>query len=100
MSEVRLINADKLIRQLEICKANVNPLDYSTRATYAECIRMIKYAEVVVAEPVRHGHWIHKLRQYEMDECNCSECEQLLTTAIGQRMPFCPNCGAKMDKEK
>lgn len=55
---------------------------------------------VHVFEIVRHGHWIHKLRQYEMDECNCSECEQLLTTAIGQRMSYCPKCGAKMDGGK
>lgn len=100
MSEVRLINANKLIRQLEICKANANPLDYNTKATYAECIAMVKAAEIIDAEPVRYGHWIHKLRQYEMDECNCSECGQLMTTAIGQRMSYCPNCGTKMNEEK
>lgn len=42
------------------------------------------------------GEWIFKRTYYEADECNCSICEQLMTTAKGVRMNYCPNCGAKM----
>lgn len=44
------------------------------------------------------GMWIFKRTYYEADECNCSICGQLMTTANGKRMNYCPNCGAKMDK--
>lgn len=55
--------------------------------------------EYIHLERVRHGYWILKRRQYEMDECDCSECGQFIATAIGQRMSYCPNCGAKMKGE-
>ncbi len=42
------------------------------------------------------GEWVFKRTYYEADECNCSVCGQLMTTAKGVRMNYCPNCGAKM----
>ena len=45
----------------------------------------------------RHGRWVHAKTYYESDECNCSLCGQLMTTKIGKRMNYCPNCGGKMD---
>lgn len=42
------------------------------------------------------GKWLFKQTCYGADECNCSLCGQLMTTAKGVRMHFCPNCGAKM----
>lgn len=49
-----------------------------------------------VAEVV-HGMWVYAKTYYDIDECNCSLCGQLMTTAIDKRMNYCPNCGAKMD---
>ena len=49
--------------------------------------------------PVRHGRWVYAKTYYDIDECNCSLCGQLMTTAIDKRMNYCPNCGAKMDLE-
>lgn len=46
--------------------------------------------------PVVHGRWIYAKTYYDIDECNCSLCGQLMTTAIDKRMNYCPNCGAKM----
>lgn len=51
-------------------------------------------------EPVVHGEWIYDRTYYEADECYCSLCNQLMTTARGVRMKHCPNCGAKMDGGK
>lgn len=48
---------------------------------------------------VKHGEWLYKSSYYEADECNCSLCSQLMTTARGVRMNYCPNCGAKMYAE-
>lgn len=44
-----------------------------------------------------HGEWVFKRRYYDADECNCSECGQLMTTHAGKRMNYCPRCGCKMD---
>lgn len=49
--------------------------------------------------PVVHASWEFKRKVYEADECVCSKCGQLLTTRTGERMKYCPNCGAKMDGE-
>ena len=51
-------------------------------------------------QEVKRGNWIYNLTYYESDECNCSLCGQLMTTAKGVRMNYCPNCGAKMDGGK
>ena len=47
--------------------------------------------------PVVYGMWVYAKTYYDIDECNCSLCGQLMTTAIDKRMNYCPNCGAKMD---
>lgn len=55
--------------------------DYIHKANYNE----IKYAQ-----------WFLIETNNEMDECSCSLCGQHLKTAVGTRMKYCPNCGAKM----
>lgn len=100
MSEVILVNADKLIRQFETCKANAHPLDYNTKATYAECITMVKAAETIDAEPVRHGRWRINM---EFADYECSVCKQgdVISPYFERlKMNYCPNCGAKMDGGK
>lgn len=58
----------------------------------------IKNAPTIEAEPVRHGRWVKRGQ-----EIYCSECgeESGYTWAGASRYSdYCPNCGAKMDKEK
>ena len=59
----------------------------------------IKNRPAADVAPVRHGRWVYAKTYYDIDECNCSLCGQLMTTAIDKRMNYCPNCGAKMDLE-
>ena len=52
--------------------------------------------------PVRHGKWIDLVSEDEKRwkwDCimKCSECGEMYTD---DRFKFCPNCGAKMDKEE
>ena len=61
--------------------------------------RLEKQTKADVVE-VKHGHWIYEKTYYTADECNCSLCGQLMTTAHNVRMNYCPKCGAKMDEEK
>ena len=43
--------------------------------------------------PLVHGEWVYD----EFDIPHCSECgHEVMPNLIS---PFCPNCGAKMDKE-
>ena len=61
MAEKRLIDANALTRWLETNKSNANPLDYNTRATYAECITMVNAMETIDAvEVVRCRECIHR----------------------------------------
>ena len=64
----------------------------STVAAYANAVYFILHnLPAADVAPVRHGRWI---------DCSngwmCSECEQDNT----YDKPYCPNCGALMDKEK
>lgn len=45
-------------------------------------------------QPVRHGQWI-PVDEME-DAFDCSECDAM----VSKRLNYCPNCGAKMDKEE
>ena len=86
---MRLIDADTLKKWLETNKANVNPLDYNTKATYAECITMVEISETIEAEPVRNGRW----ERYSATMQECSVCKK--HTAV-HRYKYCPECGAKL----
>lgn len=46
-------------------------------------------------QPVRHGRWIHDMVGY----VKCSVCNDLEEYVCVIFYNFCPNCGAKMDKE-
>lgn len=48
------------------------------------------------AEPVRHGEWIEQEDDYH-HYWECSECG--MGVGLDDIRHFCPNCGAKMDKE-
>lgn len=61
----------------------------------------------VDVEPVRHGQWIKAVLIYEPDysvwsysdaSAECDQCHKV--TFNGWGMNYCPNCGAKMDKEE
>lgn len=56
--------------------------------------------------PVRHGKWIvtkefNDVLDMDVEKYTCSACGEYRLTASGlsQATDFCPNCGAKMDKE-
>ena len=58
---------------------------------------MIKEAKAVDAEPVKHGHWNTErnpmMYQTQPYVHVCSECG----TAFPYEMPYCGECGSKMD---
>ena len=67
-----------------------------------ECVGIVKDAPAVDAEPVRHGRWINEgvyvtTAYGSLDVYRCSACNSEIT--IDNYDSYCPNCGAKMDKE-
>ena len=55
-------------------------------------------APTVEAEPVKHGHWVESEEGY----FSCSNCHNDAMVELyenSQKLtPFCPNCGAVMNK--
>lgn len=55
------------------------------------CRRAIERILAADVAPVRHGRW----KRYGKNLGECSECGEVVSV----RNNYCPNCGAKMDKE-
>ena len=54
------------------------------------------------AEPVRHGKWIvwdEIIAGIYHTVSECSECGFTTDKMFREEMPYCPNCGARMDGE-
>lgn len=57
--------------------------------------------EALQAEPVKHGKWTVDEKHTEEIYTNpvyCSACGKDVVMDYGEYAPYCPNCGAKMDK--
>jgi len=90
---VRLIDGDALKGRIITPRANGKDL----------ITELIDSMPTIDAEPVRHGKWIRQTdtRFGEMlnDILICSECNVAFSTVKMIRRSYCPNCGARMDKE-
>lgn len=63
-------------------------------------LESIDYAPSADVEPVRHGSF--RMLTFSGDTIICSECKMaynIFETNGAENFNFCPNCGAKMDKE-
>lgn len=63
------------------------------------------YEEMVDYAPVVHGRWICISKGYGEYECSVchgvdSNCSDYYGIHVVTEQEFCPNCGAKMDKEE
>lgn len=74
----------------------------------ADALERLERVPAVEAVPVRHGRWIKMTGmmppEYHGHYC-CSECGWHLkglrnSWTREEEMPYCPNCGAKMDGEQ
>ena len=96
-SEKRLIDADALIHRLlntKIVAANL--FQYANAVT-----NMIGDAPTIETEPVRHGYWENANGRPKTYIRKCSVCgKEAYFCGRGCSYKFCPNCGAKMDKEE
>lgn len=97
MSEVRLIDAQKMVReigeQIEGCKRFPNDKNIRSRENGLKVAQlMVDRAPLVDTEIVRHGMWVEN-NDGIFYAANCSECGY----KVDLRFPNCPKCRAKMD---
>lgn len=65
---------------------------YAFKCGYNCAVEAIaNHAHTVEAEPTRYGHWVYIGGCFNLCT-NCGDTWEYET-------PYCPNCGAKMDKE-
>lgn len=90
-----------------ICRHNKNGIGYC-ECLGEYCVEGLCTAEELIEyAPVRHGRWVEVVEErkdshsghiIKLSHFECSECEQPMNTF--SKVDYCPNCGAKMDKEE
>ena len=88
---------------IEKCKAiiqdkwndKVAPVSWSH--AYADFIEDIENQTDADVAPVVHGHWIRQDESFTRFKCSNPECG---AENYGGFENYCPNCGAKMDKDE
>ena len=89
-NHMRLIDADAYEHSVQ-----GNPYVSDSMKTYVRC--SIQSQPTIDAEPVRHGKWIGYAGTIGNE---CSVCGKWIDVLQGTaEMNYCPNCGARMDKE-
>ena len=74
----------------------------AAKRAWAKGLEPSQYLEIIPAEdvaPVRHGRWVEKEKYTFGIMYDCSLCENRILDN-GHPWNYCPNCGAKMDKEE
>lgn len=97
----RMIDADKAIEYLENHKRVAEENNYMLAADEDAIIKFIseKCPTIDPDSLIPHGRWIeYEASDSDLDpRCRCSKCGSVETPLA--RHSYCPNCGAKMDKE-
>lgn len=95
MSEQRLIDANAL----------VDKIMKMPFYTWKDCENvLVEILSASTIDPARHGKWEKPTKKYpywdwKCSECGCEEYRQRDSKGEYRVMNYCPNCGAKMDKE-
>lgn len=84
---MRLIDADALLKQIDIDSVKIGPGQYGDEWRFMDTI-----CNAPTIDPVRHGEWIATEDPWFSA---CSVCGYLEYECNGGN--YCPECGAKMD---
>ena len=79
-------------------------LDDALRAMPAleMCSRALKSLETIDARPVTHGYWIEEYMHIRCSVCGATYSDEIVfmnRNFKNEPLPYCPNCGSKMDSE-
>lgn len=73
---------------------------YDERTMVYETMEITDIPSADVA-PVVHGHWVNVRVSARGDSAaDCNQCGTTVHTSFSDNVNFCPNCGARMDKEE
>ena len=72
----------------------INSSESIGRKSLMVMLEVLKNQPAIEAEPVVHGRWIHDINNLY----GCSECMERETMSHKRLKPYCPNCGARMDR--
>jgi hypothetical protein len=105
--KMRLIDADELKRRILFERDKIpftlpsaiyefgiekpNHHGNSMRGGIRKALRCMEQCKTVDAALVVHGRWIRRGQIYKCSLCAC---------CVGGHWNYCPNCGAKMDKNE
>lgn len=91
---MRLIDSDALLELY----ADTEQINFAVYNVPVPVVRQnILDMPTIEAEPVRHGRWVKRGQ-----DIFCSECDEesgYTWAGASRYSEYCPNCGAKMDKE-
>lgn len=97
----RLIDADALVEKAYWHGEHPNVDNLFAEGVDAVDVSDIEEAPTIEAEPVRHGYWENANGRPKTYIRKCSVCgKEAYFCGRGCSYKFCPNCGAKMDKEE
>ena len=96
MAEKEYIERESLI-------SDIKELPEQERIEYMGIYDCIKSHPTTDVQEVRHGKWIYEDSDIGWADYKCSTCGECYVLEAGtpqeNKYNFCPNCGAKMDKE-
>ena len=99
MTMTRYIDADplKIALYYDVSKGTYGEFMDGSEVSYTdkEILKLIDEQPTIDAVPVKHGKWTH----YK-DEHTCSKCGETVTGGWDEDYDYCPNCGARMDKDE
>lgn len=98
---MRLIDADELVKGIDIISKLFTAIDKSTQNIFDAIKAFVESSETIEAEPIRRGKWVFKKNEdYVLEvlvcsNCGCSAYEDINGNDVYSN--YCPDCGAKMD---
>lgn len=94
MAEKEYIERDSLAGKL----IEMKYCSTSSKIDFGDVLRLINSESTADVQEVRHGKWIKSKHIKFGNEFKCPFCDYSYFTD-DMEYNFCPNCGAKMDKE-
>lgn len=94
----RYIDADAAVKRFEELHGSENTLLNSYNADWV--ISFVETQPTADVQEVKRGHWIYPDDYQIACTCSCCGWNGLLYESDVGDMPYCPNCGAKMNGQE
>ena len=86
---------DEYIKKEDVYQHLDNEVEWKVNQDRLYALEVINDFPAAEVAEVRHGRWIST----GVISCKCSDCGKLQLKSHADDSNYCPNCGARMDKE-